>query len=118
MNKSRKMTKHLITLSIAVLLICVGLSGCVESERGYLDSRFIGTWEDNTSGYLTFSPNGSYSTLGSGYLVTWEVKNEKLIYKLGGGEPSERDFSFSNDNNTLTIESYGGTTNVYIKISP
>ena len=29
-----KMNKHLIILGIAVLLICVGLSGCIGPEQG------------------------------------------------------------------------------------
>jgi hypothetical protein len=36
------MNKHLIVSGIAVLLICLGLSGCTETNE---EDKFIGTWQ-------------------------------------------------------------------------
>jgi len=36
------MNKHLIIFVIAVLLICVGLSGCIDEKN-----KFIETWEED-----------------------------------------------------------------------
>ena len=49
MNKSRKMSKHLIILAISVLLICVTLSGCV-GERG----KFIGKGKKERKPFVLF----------------------------------------------------------------
>ena len=50
------MNKHLIILGIAVLLICIGLSGCEEIEG----NQFSGTWK----GFVEVEINGGGTLYG------------------------------------------------------
>ena len=57
------MTKHLIAIGIAVLLICVGLSGCTEIE-GEIDIKESikgqwGAYQSETSYVFTFYDDGT-----------------------------------------------------------
>ena len=109
------MKKQLIFVVLVLIFTVVVLSGCEEQSEGYLDSRFFGTWEITKIGaYAKFASNGSYWVNTSGWLTNWwEVKDGKLC--LGGIDASCRDFSFSEDGNTLTIHMDGGDV-VYTKI--
>jgi len=106
------MNKHLITLGIAILLICVGLSGCLDGE-----SKFVGTWSYGAAkDTRTFYSDGKYVV--SDYDGTWELKDEKLhvIFSMPMlGEISKTyNYAFSNNDNTLTLtEIKSGETRVF-----
>ena len=88
------MYKNLIIIGIAVLFICVVLSGCNEREddsqsQSSEEKRFFGTWENQnynlSSSYLfnqieiyTFLSNETYTTNLSTSYGTWSVENEIL----------------------------------------
>ena len=111
------MKKQLIAIGILLMLFMIGLSGCTEENDsvGYLDSRFFGNWQNPVGVNLTFASNGSYYTEVVGWISTWEVKNEKVCYTFDDGTESCQDFSFSSDDNTLTLVA-GGHAIVYTKI--
>ena len=103
-----------------IILVAVGLCGCNEESNnggtGYLDSRFFGTWEQQITGTnITFAPNGSYYTEVVGWISTWEVKDGKVCYTYDDGTEACQDFSFSNDDKTLTLVA-GGHGIIYTKI--
>ena len=75
------MKKQLIILGVAVLLICIGLSGCFgETESKNLDKRFIGTWKSAT---LQRQRTFIFYSDGTGRFMEdsteWETKDGKLF---------------------------------------
>lgn len=83
------MNRHLIVLEIAVLLTCVGLSGC--SEQSSEESKFVGTWIDNTGEIDIFHEDGivtaSIEDDQGNYLHgtgTWKLENERLVIAFKG----------------------------------
>ena len=109
------MKKHLIILSVALLLICVGLSGCNENNPlASEESRFVGTWQGTsvimgTSGgnaAITFLSDGTFSLSlsmmpGSG---TWDIKDNKLVL-TGAGGILTFSYVFSSSDKALTLTS-------------
>ena len=96
------MKKKLVIIGIAVLLICVGLSGCNEKNNHLTDdeSRFVGTWREGDYNQLIFFSNGTGSF--NDFLTTWEIKDGKLVVylpDLGGNLTSE--YIFSNNDKTI-----------------
>ena len=103
---------------MAVLLLIVGLSGCVSLE----ESKFIGTWSSSNAVFVfedgLFSKNCRWS-LGTmhpsatlDYQGTWKVENNRLIieynYNWGGdiGTVHNKEiynYEFSNNNQNLNI---------------
>ncbi len=101
------MNNHLLIVGITVLLICVGLSGCtnpLDPER----NRFIGSWKaDVVSWAYTFFSDGTCSIMGAS--GTYELKEGKLVvYTAGGQATTVWNYTFSNNDNTLTLEDVGG----------
>ncbi len=125
------MSKKLIIIGVAVLLVCVGLSGCFESNNGdYISSeenRFVGTWiasEESSEKLLgttiTFYSDRNVHLEWSDEAVlggTYEIKDEKLTINLVDGEVIKLyNYSFSNNNQYLTISSIDNTKiTLYIK---
>ena len=109
------MNKHLIVLGIAVLLICVGLSGCTSENNKDTNNdlaKFVGTWEsqDENAMYLfgdtvTFFSNGSLIAGTLEHEGFYEIKDGKLFvsYPEYGNEGAPRDYSCSNNDTILTL---------------
>jgi hypothetical protein len=124
------MNKHLITLGIAVLLICVGLSGCNESNNSFKsdEDRIIGTWviseiyegSTRTVTYI-FSSDKTYEVIGTykegteSSNGTWEILDYKLVVTIEG-RTQTGNYKFSNNDKTLTItDNMSNTTTVLTK---
>lgn len=75
------MKKQLIILGVAVLLVCIGLSGCFgETESNNIDKRFIGTQKSATlqrQKTFKFYSNGTGSFMEES--TEWEIKDGKLF---------------------------------------
>ncbi len=98
------MNKHLIVSGIAVLLICVGLSGCEQVSNIGRDSRFVGKWTNIYT--IEFFSDGTCAYIG-GISATWDIKDGKLVINFSEGIVSYN-FVFSDNNNKLTLEGGGG----------
>jgi len=121
------MNKHLIVSGIAVLLICVGLSGCMSEYEVEKSPRelIIGTWIRENGDERIFYGNGTcrfkfleVNIFDEEYYITQTlsyemVTKENIIYFLNEGYGEEiGDVSFTNgyefkDENTIifTFES-------------
>lgn len=74
------MNKHLLIFGIAVLLGCVGLSGCNDNQGGG-DNRFVGAWKADEYGItITMFSDGTCS-YGFNRGV-WKLKDGKLVLEL------------------------------------
>ncbi len=93
------MNKHLIVSGIAVLLICVGLSGCVDEEN-----KIVGEWIDQDGDTHHFFSDGTYNSISGSATQSgmWELKDEKLVFTTLGGTITYN-YSFSNNDKTLTL---------------
>ena len=106
------------TLGIVVLLIAIGLSGCLLDEVSSFtcDNRLLGIWKDRRTGKETiiFYPDGTWDSTGLD--GTWTIEDEKLIITSGDDNSVvyTYDYSFSN-NNTLTLTRSNGDSTIYIK---
>ena len=128
------MNKHLIPLGIAVLLICVGLSGCTDSPTNDLSAEekimFIGIWAveepedeiynttwtfyDNDTIKVTFDLQGQ----PLGYWGTYQIENGQLYLTSPVTTPptATYDYEFSDGDNRLTL-SNDETTMVMNKVT-
>lgn len=117
-----KMNKHLIVLGLAVLLICIGLSGCTNEDNSQDGAdtsndlaKFVGTWVcEESGGIYTFSSDGAFSfdAPGEENEGTYEVRDEKLWFTYTfppelEGEVEGFDYSFSNNDTTFIISPLG-----------
>jgi hypothetical protein len=117
------MNKNLIILSIFILLICVGLSGCQEVTNSYPsdESRFVGTWKASQYEYHTFFSDGTCLSSDilpiSGLRGMWEIKEEKLVITHEHSIiNSTYDYYFSENNSKLHLKNIGGENyKVYTK---
>jgi len=117
------MKKQLAIIGLIILLVCVGLSGCNQSDFKSDRDKLVGRWFFASENYtLTFFDNGTFIANVSGnfvYLGTWEINSGKslsLTY-LDSPLPLTRSYSFSNNDNTLTIYiSETGKNQVFIRI--
>jgi len=118
------MKKQLIIFGVIVLLITIGLSGCLENKSKSDEDKIIGTWASselfqgstrNIS--IIFLSNKTFETvstykgetkIGSG---TWRIVDDKLEIDITKPtvSPSINDYNFSNNFNTLTITDSTGT---------
>ena len=121
------MKKQLVIFGIAVLLICIGLSGCNEDNNTFQsdEEKIIGTWiyattlnETTVYVYYNFLSNKTFEVIfsytgdrGSG---TWNITDNKLLITLKG-EIITSDYNFSNNNKTLTIIESNGIKSVFTK---
>ncbi|GAH17355.1 unnamed protein product [marine sediment metagenome] len=109
--------KLLIVGIVAILLICVGLSGCNEqSSESSEENKFLGTWINDVGEITIFHENGTTTSIlgdlqGTG---TWKLENDSLIITFG--LILTFDYSFSNNDETLTLINVDtGLTFVHIK---
>lgn len=103
-----KNTKKIALLIIVTLVINTGfLCGCEKKSSIQMDSRFFGSWYNETIPYIitTYFSDGTYEINPMQVSGTWETKDGKLIC-LVSNEPDiikESYYSFSNNNNSLTL---------------
>jgi len=99
--------KKVMILLIVLMAISVGiLSGCTEQSE---ESKFIGTWIDNTDEINVYHEDGIITVSGEddqgNYLHgtgTWKLENGRLFVTFKGSILTFR-YSFSSNNKTLTI---------------
>lgn len=104
------MNKHQIIILVAVLLVVVGLSGCIdtesdtskEKELNTEESKFVGTWITNVSG-MSFNLTSVFFSDGTGSThfgeMTWEIKDGKLVIHTPGVTTEVYEYLFT-DNET------------------
>jgi len=94
------MNKHLIVIGVAVLLLVVGLSGCVNNPFSD-ESKFIGKWKYLGSTAWIFRKDGTCETpLGEG---TYIIEKGKLTVDIGSIVVTY-DYTFLDDNNKLHLD--------------
>jgi len=134
-----KMNKKLLIVAIAVLLICVGLSGC-EEQRSANKNDFIGTWRvvEMSMGNVSFGvitmtfytddtlyTESNYTGLEhdfeedvSGVWSNWELKDDRLCMTPQGTEYTTcHGYEFTNGGNSLTMTYAGIAFMVLEKLS-
>ena len=97
-------------ITIIILTVTVGLSGCEE-----VDKRFIGTWKASRKEYptITFYSNKKYSMPGIN--GTWDIQNGILILK-NNNIVEKYKYNFSGNNYFLTLTGVKeGIDRLYIK---
>jgi hypothetical protein len=116
------MKNQIILLGMVILLICIELSGCNEINNSIPseEDRFVGTWKHETGindEIITFFSNGT--GLLAGDPTTWEIKDGNVVIYLFEGEMTlTYDYSFSDDDNELTLTPVGvrgGISIVFIR---
>ena len=108
------MKQQLLIVGITVVLIAVGLSGCINEDGNKADNsnvttdeavfqRIAGTW-DKEGWSRVFALNGSYYEADF-ELGTWQVTNGKLIVILGDDDWTREydSYTFSDNDMTLTL---------------
>jgi len=102
------MNKKLLQIGIIIILVIVAITII---SFIFLDEKdkFIGTWKDTKYGdHIIFYPDGTYfseeSQLEENIEGTWEIKDGELRVNAMG-LLLIFDYSFSNNDNTLTLES-------------
>ena len=110
------MNKNPVVAVVAVLLLIVGLSGCIDSDNENNSShpeKFVGTWvyKEIPSIQFTLFEDGECSYIAQA--GTWEVKEGKLIIDRAQNR-LVFSYTFSNNNQTLILTG-GGQTETYIK---
>lgn len=123
------MNKQIFIISIALVLIFVGLSGCDENTKhDIIKDNLLGEWimlyddkPSNTS--LIFYGNGSMRSIAPDIGLStpgkWELKDDKIIFhaeNVGLYDTWEYNYYFSNNNNTFTTILVGTNhTVVYVR---
>jgi len=109
------MNKKLLILGIAVLLICVVLSGCDTLTSNPDRAKFIGSWQGtgiNILNLYTFDEDGTliWQSIKAG---TWSVKDggrlELYASGIGGSGTLVYNYKFSDNDNTLSLTPIGST---------
>lgn len=110
------MKKQLIIIGILFILAAVGLSGCNEQNNTLNPevNKFIGTWQNITTNIIP--PNNETSTTTKIYQFSsdgtfsegiatgeYEVKEGKLILYYTEDIGIAFNYTFSNNNQTLTL---------------
>ena len=134
------MKDRLIIIGIAILLICVGFSGCNEIDNSLPSEKdkFVGAWSwtqpahfiygwDNSTGNITFFENGTVKYTQDDYYTG--NKSSKLITTLGEYEivngllkiqvyeqnrSFETNYSFYENNQKIILSSPGRNTTVIL----
>jgi len=129
------MNKKIVITGIVIILLISVLCGCISTES--YEEKFIGKWKgenipegEEGSTIFNFYENGSYSISFTSYDAdgnlttdilwnTYEIKGETLILDMMDTYEVEiaehLTYSFSNDNNTLTLTEENGTPTVLIR---
>lgn len=115
------MKKQLVIIGIVALLVSVGLSGCdiLKSDR----DKFVGTWRsDSGENNFTLFSNGTFVMPDQYYgqrTGKWSLKDGKflMIYDPTQGQnfTSDYDYTFSNNDKTITLTDLNGTIFSYNK---
>ena len=107
------MNKKILISGIAILLVCVSLSGCFENR----DNRFVGTWAHRDYGSIFEYFSDGKGTI-QGTPMTWEIKDGKLVMKWLDGESAlTYNYEFSENNTKLTLTNVNdGSVNYMTKI--
>jgi hypothetical protein len=108
--EAKVMKKQLAIIGIIALLVCVGLSGCQESNLSNLDKdKFVGTWNGTVPAFGTdektfilFS-NNTFAIRTLNLNGTWEIIDGKLVFPVDEGGQLIYSYIFSNNDRTLTI---------------
>ena len=127
------MNRYLIVSGIAVLLICIGLSGCNESSENNEENRFVGTWKvtkhfhpDNSLDVeFTYYNNDTAKTVSNYTMgdiqIQWfnyEIDNSQLCLIPRGLAESYAicyNYDFSDNYKTLTLTDESSNTSVLTK---
>jgi len=103
------MKKQLLIPEIAFLLICVGLSGCLEESNETIVTRakIIGIWYQEDEGEWEFKANGSLlRDYGYGlWEEKWEMNNSYIFITFIDGAIINYSYKLLNDDTTLILES-------------
>ena len=102
------MNKKLLAVGIVILFITViTLSGCTSSTSDIDKNKFIGTWKkQDTTQTITFLSNGTVPNYIPSITGNWEIKDKKLVITISITDVTfdiVYDFSFSNNDNTLSL---------------
>lgn len=121
------MNKKLIIVGIIILILTINLSGCNENKFKSDKEKIIGTWiyattlnESTVYVYYIFSINQTLEIifLYTGEDIrangTWNITNNKLIISLEE-ENIVNDYSFSNNDKTLTLTESNGIKSIFTK---
>lgn len=111
------MNKHLIVSGIAVLLICVVLSGCTEKQGMNETDKFIGTWTETLTGEpfdtgilsgleVTFYENrtGNSSAIAFPTYFNYYAKDRTLYISGNEGSNITYYYEFSDDVTSFSIK--------------
>jgi hypothetical protein len=115
------MKKQILIVGITLVLIAVGLSGCTDNNNSLKsnDQKILGQWNakwSTGSEYIWgFYSNGSYvESNPSGNYATWynyAMTDDKLVLSnKNGGNIATCEYSFSNNDNKLTLLTDWGAT--------
>ena len=122
------MKKQLIKVGIiSIILITLSLTGCNENILKSDEEKIIGTWvyattlnEEAVYVYYIFFLNKTFEVkfLYTGEDIrangTWNITDNKLLITLED-ETISNDYSFSNNNKTLTLIESNGVKSVFTK---
>lgn len=123
------MNKKLIGISIILMLLIVGLSGCLSSE----EQRFIGSWQDDTTEEFIYtfkeeflskpleikSSSINFVQIGGGNIEegSWKIEENKLYLTKNVEQPTTLTYYYRfEDDNTLILTTMGIQENVEITL--
>ncbi len=111
---------RIMFVGVICILVLLGLSGCMDQNASTGNDlpgdagKLVGTWEGEEGLFYTFSSDGDYLVKKT-KAGTWSLEREKLIIKYSSGLNFVVDYSFSENDKTLTMVSSSGDTFVYTK---
>jgi hypothetical protein len=104
----------MVLLGIVAILVTVGLSGCNEENNTMTPekSKFVGTWQNSTGIVIDLFSDRTCTFLSIN--GTWDLTDGTLVLVLSDGRTINYHYTFSNNNQTLTLTNliYGTTFNV------
>jgi len=110
----KNMKKQLIIVGIILILLTVVLIGCNEKTKE--DSELIvGTWKDPGFEDVSFIFLSNRTGSWAGTPMLWKIENATLVITLqqSSSEPEfVYDYSFSDNNKSLTLNNVGGIPTV------
>jgi hypothetical protein len=110
------MKKQLLIIGITLVLITVGLSGCTDNNLSSKsnDQKILGRWTGTQPStpeiaIFNFYTNGSlYMGVNEQFIwLTYAMTDETLVLQ-SKGETRSLEYSFSNNDNKLTLIEVGG----------
>jgi len=117
------MNKNLLIPVLTMMLICIGLSGCITDDISGVQKqdnsklgRFIGTWNTEQGVTLIFHSIEKCEFFGSS--GTWEINNGTLFIVLvytDGKNKMSFNYEFSDNDKTLTLTDAGDRVQVFSK---